>query len=105
VLPEDASARIGYDIVQDKFGEGAPGTLQIVMDIAEADAAADILADDGIAGAMPPMPAADDSGHVMVQAVPTVDRPTPLWPRPWTGSAPTFRPAVLSGRAWSLPMC
>jgi RND superfamily putative drug exporter len=49
VLPEDASARIGYDIVQDKFGEGAPGTLQIVIDNAEADAAADILADDGIA--------------------------------------------------------
>jgi RND superfamily putative drug exporter len=78
VLPEDASARVGYDIVQDKFGEGAPGTLQIFMDEADADAAADVLtADDGIAGAMPPMPAADDSGYVMVQAVPTVDPSDP----------------------------
>jgi RND superfamily putative drug exporter len=78
VLPEDASARVGYDIVQDEFGEGAPGTLQIVLAEADADAAADVLAaDDGIAGAMPPMPAADDSGYVMVQAVPTVDPSDP----------------------------
>jgi putative drug exporter of the RND superfamily len=78
VLPEDASARVGYDIVQAKFGEGAPGTLQIVVETADADAAADVLAaDDGIAGAMPPMPAADDSGYAMVQAVPTVDPSDP----------------------------
>ena len=32
VLPEDASARVGYDLVQDAFGDGAPGTLQIVVD-------------------------------------------------------------------------
>ena len=37
VLPEDASARIGYDQVQDAFGEGAPGTLQIVVDEADAE--------------------------------------------------------------------
>ena len=39
VLPEDASARIGYDLVQESFGEGAPGTLQIVMKASDADAA------------------------------------------------------------------
>ena len=78
VLPEDASARIGYDIVQDKFGEGAPGTLQIVTDRADADAAAEVLAgDEGIAAAMPPMPAGDDSGYAMIQAVPTVDPSNP----------------------------
>jgi putative drug exporter of the RND superfamily len=78
VLPEDASARIGYDIVQDKFGEGAPGTLQIVTDRADADAAAEVLAgDEGIAAAMPPMPAGDDSAYAMIQAIPTVDPSNP----------------------------
>ena len=78
VLPDDASARVGYDRVQDAFGEGAPGTLQIVMDKADADTAADVLADEkGVAQAMPAMPAADDSGYVMVQAVPTVDPSDP----------------------------
>jgi len=78
VLPEDASARIWYDIVQDKFGEGAPGTLQIVTDRANADTAAEVLAGDkGIAAAMPPMPASDDSGYAMIQAVPTVDPSDP----------------------------
>ena len=78
VLPEDASARIGYDLVQESFGEGAPGTLQIVMKDADADAASTVLASDpGIAGAMPAMPAADDSGLVLIQAVPTVDPSDP----------------------------
>lgn len=78
VLPEDASARVGYDLVQESFGEGAPGTLQIVMKDAEVDAASTVLASDpGIAGAMPAMPAADDSGMVLIQAVPTVDPSDP----------------------------
>lgn len=78
VLPEDASARIGYDLVQESFGEGAPGTLQIVMKDADADAASTVLASDpGIAGAMPAVPAADDSGLVLIQAVPTVDPSDP----------------------------
>ncbi|WP_148616363.1 MMPL family transporter [Nocardioides rubriscoriae] len=78
VLPEDASARIGYDLVQESFGKGAPGTLQIVMDKADAKAAADVLAsDEGIAGAMPAMPATDDSELVLIQAVPTVDPSDP----------------------------
>ncbi|GEP39660.1 membrane protein YdfJ [Nocardioides psychrotolerans] len=78
VLPEDASARIGYDLVQESFGEGAPGTLQIVMKASDADAATAVLSSDaGIAGAMPAMPAADDSGLVLIQAVPTVDPSDP----------------------------
>ncbi len=79
VLPEDASARVGYERVQESFGEGAPGTLQIVLDGADADAATQVLRDnDGIAAAMPPMPASDDSTLVLVQAVPTVDPSDPL---------------------------
>lgn len=78
VLPEDASARIGYDRVQESFGEGAPGTLQIVTARDDADAVTAVLtADDGIAAAMAPMPAADGSDLVLVQAVPTVDPSDP----------------------------
>lgn len=78
VLPEDASARVGYDLVQDAFGPGAPGTLQIVVPEADADEAAAVLADDtGISGAMPAQPAADDSGLALISAVPTVDPSDP----------------------------
>jgi RND superfamily putative drug exporter len=78
VLPEDASARVGYDLVQDSFGPGAPGTLQVVVPQQEADAAAAVLSQDpGIAGAMPGAPAADGAPYVMIQAVPTVDPSDP----------------------------
>jgi RND superfamily putative drug exporter len=78
VLPEDASARVGYDRVQEAFGPGAPGTLQIVVakDQAQA-AAATVTADDGIAAAMPAQPAPDGSDLAMIQAVPTVDPSDP----------------------------
>ncbi len=74
VLPDDASARVGYDLVQEEFGEGAPGTLQVVTSKGEAVASAEILqADQGIAAVMPPAPAIDGTDYAMVQAVPTVD--------------------------------
>ena len=77
VLPEEASARVGYDLVKDAFGDGAPGTLQIVVDQDEAKAATDVLADEaGIAGAMPPTPSSD-SDYALIQAVPTVDPSDP----------------------------
>ncbi len=78
VLPEDASARVGYDLVQDAFGDGAPGTLQVVMKSSEAEATVRVLAaDPGIAGAMPPAAATDGSGLSLIQAVPTVDPSDP----------------------------
>ncbi len=78
VLPDEASARVGYDLVQDKFGEGAPGTLSIVVDPAEAKDASRVLQDDpGIGGAMPPMRAQDGSSLSLIQAVPTVDPSDP----------------------------
>jgi RND superfamily putative drug exporter len=78
VLPEDASARVGYDQVQQAFGVGAPGTLQIVTDKADAPAAYDVLAGDrGIAAAMQPMPSTDHTDAMMIQAVPTVDPSDP----------------------------
>jgi len=78
VLPEESSARVGYDLVQDAFGDGAPGTLQIVVDKTQAKAASQVLADDeGITGAMPATPAADGSDLALIQAVPTVDPSDP----------------------------
>src|SRR3546814_12858833 len=48
------------------------------MKASDADAAKTVLASDpGIAGAMPSMPAADGSGLVLIQAVPTVDPSDP----------------------------
>ena len=78
VLPEDASARIGYDVVQSELGDGAPGAIGVVVEEAQAEETAAVLsADSGIAGVLPAMPATDDSGLVLVQAVPTVDPSDP----------------------------
>ncbi len=78
VLPTDASARVGYDVVKDAFGTGAPGTLQVVVETGDASAATAVLTEDrGIVGALPAQPAADDSGYSLIQAVPTVDPSDP----------------------------
>ncbi len=78
VLPDDASARVGYDQVQSAFGDGAPGTLTIVMARADAPAATAVLSeDDGIAAAMPAVPSQDGSELAMIQAVPKVDPSDP----------------------------
>ena len=78
VLPEDSSARVGYDLVQDAFGDGAPGTLTIVVDTDDATTAtATISGDRGIAGVMPAVPAGDGSPYALIQAVPTVDPSDP----------------------------
>jgi len=78
VLPEDSSARIGYDVVQEQFGPGAPGTLQVVANADQAERTIAVLrAEPGISGVMPAQPAADDSGLVLVSAVPTVDPSDP----------------------------
>ena len=79
VLPDDASARVGYDQVKEAFGEGAPGTLQVVVDADEAVATVRGLGmDPGIIGTMSPQPAADGStDQVLVQALPNVDASDP----------------------------
>jgi RND superfamily putative drug exporter len=76
VVPEDDGSRIGYTQVQEAFGEGAPGTLQIVApkrDAAEVQQLAQ--QDEGIARVMPAMPGSGDS--VLVQAVPKQDPSDP----------------------------
>ena len=78
VLPEDSSARLGYDVVQDAFGDGAPGTLQVITDSGDAAAVIAVLdADQGIAATMAPMPSTDGTDQVLIQAVPTVDPSDP----------------------------
>ncbi|MBJ7519839.1 MAG: MMPL family transporter [Solirubrobacteraceae bacterium] len=76
VVPEEDGSRVAYTQVQDAFGEGAPGALQIVS--AETDAAkvtAVAKADEGIAQVMPAMPGSGDSA--MVQVVPAQDPSDP----------------------------
>ena len=78
VLPEDASARIGYDRVQEAFGDGAPGTLQVIADSGDAPAATTVLSEDpAIAGVLPAMLAGDGTDLAMIQAVPTMDPSDP----------------------------
>ncbi|MDV6206980.1 MMPL family transporter [Rhodococcus erythropolis] len=78
VVPEDAPVRQGYELVQQQFGDGAPGMLQIVT---SADDAADTsrlaMSLDGVAMITPTQQAADGSDLVMLQAVPTVDPSDP----------------------------
>ncbi|WP_300430467.1 MMPL family transporter, partial [uncultured Nocardioides sp.] len=78
VLPGDASARVGYDVVQAELGEGAPGAVGVVVDSDQAAATLKVLADDpGLAGVLPGVEAQDGSGLEMFTAVPTVDPSDP----------------------------
>jgi RND superfamily putative drug exporter len=76
VVPPEDSSRLGYRQVQDSFGPGATGPLQIV---APGDRAAAALAvagrDPGVAQALSPQPGA--GGRVLIQAIPTRDPSSP----------------------------
>jgi RND superfamily putative drug exporter len=72
VVPESDASRTGYTQVQQAFGPGAPGVLQIVgPPEAVADAAVLAQRDSGIARVSPPRAGAD--GLALVEAVPTAD--------------------------------
>lgn len=76
VVPEDGGSRIAYAQVQDAFGPGAPGALQVVAPAAEAGAvSAALQADEGVAVVMPPISGA--GGRVLLSAYPTVDPSDP----------------------------
>ena len=71
VVPENDSSRVGYEAVQRAFGDGAPGTLQIITPSAQADRTAkELAANEAIAGVMPAQPATDRSSLSLIQAVP-----------------------------------
>ncbi|MFE9443593.1 MMPL family transporter [Streptomyces sp. NPDC006602] len=78
VVPEDDSSRQGYSLVQESFGKGAPGMLQIVIPDARSAAAVETLTStDGIAGVLPAQQAADGSGWSLIQAMPSADPSDP----------------------------
>ena len=78
VVPGDSSARTGYTAVQQAFGDGMPGMLQILAPGNESAAAATAAEHtSGIAAVTPAQPATDGSGWTLIQAVPTVDPSNP----------------------------
>jgi RND superfamily putative drug exporter len=76
VVPEDDGSRVAYAQVQDAFGAGAPGALQVVAPKADAGRVAAVAkADPAVAQVMPAMPGRGE--HVMVQVVPEQDPSDP----------------------------
>jgi RND superfamily putative drug exporter len=76
VVPSGDGSRVGYEQVQEAFGQGAPGTLQVVAPAELAQPAAAVLrADGGIAGVAPARPGGD--GLVLLQATPSTDPSDP----------------------------
>jgi RND superfamily putative drug exporter len=72
VVPAGDTSRQGYELVQQQFGPGAPGALQVVAPVADArTVGAALAADPGIAQVTPPQPGA--SGDVLIGAVPASD--------------------------------
>jgi putative drug exporter of the RND superfamily len=72
VVPTSDGSRVGYAQVQEAFGPGAPGALQIVAPQADAARIAAVASRDaGIAGVSPP----ELGGHglALIQATPTTD--------------------------------
>ena len=75
VVPEDDGSRVGYTQVQEAFGPGAPGTLQVIMPAAQGGDAARVLeADPGIAQVAP---AVDSGGSALLLATPAADPSDP----------------------------
>jgi putative drug exporter of the RND superfamily len=76
VVPEDDGSRQGYVAVQEAFGPGAPGALQVVAERGEAARVAEVLAaDPGIAMAMPALEGS--GGGALFQAIPVQDPSDP----------------------------
>lgn len=74
VVPTDAAVHKGYALVQEQFGPGAPGALQVIAPAADARATVTAASSSpGIAMVTPPQPARDGSGYALMQAIPTVD--------------------------------
>jgi len=75
VVPEGDGSRLGYTQVQEAFGPGAPGTLQILAPAADAAQATAVLeADPGLAAVAPAQPS---GGSTLLLAVPNADPSDP----------------------------
>jgi RND superfamily putative drug exporter len=76
VVPTSDSSRVGYTQVQQAFGVGAPGALQVVAPARDSAAVAAVLRrDPGIARVSPAQPGAN--GLALVQATPNADPSNP----------------------------
>ena len=76
VVPKADGSRIGYEQIQQAFGAGAPGALQIAAPQRQAAAvAAAARRDPGIARVLAPEPGA--GGLALVQAIPNADPSSP----------------------------
>ena len=76
VVPTDDDSRQGYVAIQEAFGPGAPGPVQVVADASEAAAVERTLATDrGIAAVLPP--AEGSAGSALVWAIPAEDPSDP----------------------------
>jgi putative drug exporter of the RND superfamily len=72
VVPTSDSSRVGYAQVQQAFGQGAPGAIQIATTQRDAQRVTAIAkADRGVAQVMPAVPGTN--GAALVQAVPNAD--------------------------------
>ncbi len=72
VVPEEDGSRIGYALVQESFGTGAPGELQVVVDKSDAEAAAQAArADEGVAAVMPAVRGSAD--RALIGVIPKTD--------------------------------
>ncbi len=72
VVPSGDSSRTGYNQVQQAFGKGAPGAVQIVTTQGDAARVTVVAkADPGIAQVMPALPGS--GGKALVQVVPNTD--------------------------------
>jgi RND superfamily putative drug exporter len=75
VVPENDGSRVGYAQVQDAFGPGAPGTLQVVTPEASVGPVTAVLgADPGVGAVAPAMVSATTA---LVLATPTADPSDP----------------------------
>ena len=75
VVPEGDGSRVGYAQVQEAFGPGATGPLQIVAPRADAAAVAErVQADPGVAAVLPASPGGD---RALIVAVPRHDPSDP----------------------------
>ena len=75
VVPESDGSRIGYNQVQEAFGPGAPGTLQVVAPEAQAEAVSQVLGDDeGVANVAPALTSGETT---LILATPMADPSDP----------------------------
>ena len=98
VVPAGDSSRVGYTQVQEAFGAGAPGALQIVAPAGDATAATTVLqADPAIARVLRAQ--AGGSGLALLQAIPGLDPSDPKLGETVDRLRESLPPGVLVGGA------